>query len=78
MTLNLYTRSYCSLCEQMQVELMPYQARFGFELRTYDVDACEELERAYGDRVPVLAGPEGELCHYFLDAKVIEDYFSAP
>jgi len=77
-TLTLYLRYGCSLCEDMLLDLHPLQQEFGFSLTAVDVDSDPALERAYGDRVPVLASPQGELCHYFLDEDILRRYFAAP
>lgn len=82
-TLTLYYRSGCSLCEDMQVELMAAQSRYGFALQAVDVDRSEALVAEYGHKVPVLtsghsddSGHEVEICHYFLDHSALADYFS--
>lgn len=75
--LTLYLRHGCSLCEDMEVALRPLQAELGFALRIVDVDSEPALQQAYGERVPVLAAQESELCHYFLDEEVVRRYFAA-
>ena len=52
------------------------QARFSFQLDIVDVDSDPALEARYGERVPVLVGSAGELCHYHLDAAKVNDYLS--
>lgn len=69
--LTLYSRSYCHLCDDMVVRLRQLQAGIHFEFDVVDVDRDPVLERRYGDKVPVLACGERELCHYFLDPAVI-------
>ncbi|SCZ59524.1 glutaredoxin family protein [Thiohalomonas denitrificans] len=76
-TLTAYLRSGCSLCEAMVYELAPLQQRYGFRIEAVDIDVSPELVSRYGERVPVLAGPDGELCHYFLDPDVLHRYFAA-
>ncbi len=77
-TLTIYLRAGCSLCEAMVYELAPLQAHYGFRTEAVDIDASPELVSRYGERVPVLVGPEGELCHYFLDPEALHRYFAAP
>jgi thioredoxin reductase (NADPH) len=49
-----------------------------FEINVIDVDADPELEAKYNELVPVLVDGEGrELCHYFLDAAKVREYFVA-
>lgn len=77
-TLTLYYRSGCSLCEEMQAELLAIQPRYGFQLVAVDVDSEEALITAYGHKVPVLIAADGEeICHYFLDQTALAGYFSA-
>ena len=52
------------------------RARVPFELEVVDVDADPALEARYGELVPVLVGPEGELCHYHLDRAKVDDCLS--
>jgi len=58
-SLVLYTRRDCPLCDEMKAELArarPALARVGgaFELREVDVDADAELAARHGRSVPVL------------------------
>jgi glutaredoxin len=72
--LTLYGRRYCHLCEDMERALGPLQDELGFTLEVVDVDHDVALERKYGERVPVLAGPDGrEICHHFLDARALAE-----
>ncbi|MBI4204934.1 MAG: glutaredoxin family protein [Betaproteobacteria bacterium] len=74
--LTLYSRSYCHLCDDMVVRLRQLQAGIRFEFDVVDVDRDPVLERRYGDKVPVLACGERELCHYFLDPAVITAFLA--
>lgn len=75
--LTLYYRSGCSLCEEMQGELLSLQLHYGFQLKLVDVDAEPANREAFGHKVPVLTGCEGEdICHYFLDRAALDEYFS--
>jgi len=70
-SLTLVSRSYCHLCHEMELALLPLAAQFGVAVDIVDVDADPELEALYNERVPVLLYQGVELCHYFLDvAKV--------
>ena len=72
MRLTLYGRAYCHLCEDMATALAPLAARYGFSVIEVDVDSDPELERRYGELVPVLLGPDGrEICHYHLDVAAL-------
>ena len=74
--LTLLSRSYCHLCDEMAAALVPLIARHGAQLAVTDVDADPAHAARYGERVPVLLAGEptsgNELCHYRLDAAVVE------
>lgn len=75
--LTLYYRSGCSLCEEMEAELLATQPSYGYQLETVDVDSDEALVASYGHKVPVLTSWQGEeICHYFLDRTALAGYFS--
>jgi hypothetical protein len=75
--LTLYGRDYCHLCDDMAAALEPLRAEFGFALDRVDVDADPALESRFGEKVPVLAHGEAELCHHFLDAPRVRAYLVA-
>lgn len=75
--LRVYMRSYCHLCEDMLQALAPFQARYGFALQVIDIEDQPELEARYGEKVPVLAADDKELCHYFLDVRALDAYFAS-
>lgn len=74
--LTLYSRSYCHLCDDMAAALEPLRTEFGFGIERVDVDRDPALEARYGERVPVLAHGDAELCHYFLDAARVRAYLA--
>lgn len=56
--------------------LRELQAGAPFELEIIDVDSDPTLESRYGERVPVLVGSAGEICHYHLDTAKVNDYLN--
>ncbi|MCW5875804.1 MAG: DUF2085 domain-containing protein [Anaerolineales bacterium] len=57
-TVTLYTKDNCSLCETAKEDLQALQAQIPHNLALVDIDEDPELKAAYGDRVPVVqAGP---------------------
>jgi hypothetical protein len=56
--------------------LRELQAGVPFELEIIDVDSDPTLESRYGERVPVLVGSAGEICHYHLDTAKVNDYLN--
>jgi hypothetical protein len=73
-TLALYSRSWCHLCDDMLAGLQVLQTRQPFELCIIDVDSQSALEQRFGEFVPVLMHGERELCHYHLDTVAVTDY----
>jgi thiol-disulfide isomerase/thioredoxin len=73
-TLTLYSRSWCHLCDDMLTGLQNLQARQPFALSIVDVDSLPALEQRFGEFVPVLMHGEHELCHYHLDVAAVTDY----
>lgn len=74
-TLTLYTRVGCHLCEEMKRQLEQFQQQYHFSLNVVDVDADSYLKLNYGERLPVLAAGEQEICHYYLDRDMVLAYF---
>ena len=66
-TLVLYSRNHCHLCEDMYLQLEELQGEYGFELVVRDVDTDPDWTSAYGDEVPLLFVEDVEICRYFLD-----------
>jgi thioredoxin reductase (NADPH) len=75
--LTLYARRYCHLCDDMEVALAQLAGEFRFTVEIVDVDTSQALEARYGERVPVLAHGDVELCHYFLDRATVTAYLAA-
>lgn len=63
----MYVRRGCHLCTDMTVALSRLCAELEFSVTEVDIDRAPGLVERYGARVPVLAGGDVELCHYFLD-----------
>jgi hypothetical protein len=74
--LTLLGRAWCHLCDDMRNALAPLAAKQPFELEVVDIDGDPELERRYGEDIPVLLGGETELCRHRLDAARVAEYLS--
>lgn len=74
--LTLLSRSYCHLCQEMEVALAPLAEEFGASVTVLDVDSDPELEARYDELVPVLLHGECEICHYFLDEANTREYLA--
>ena len=64
---TVYSRPGCHLCEEAIATLRRLQAELGFGLAERDIDADEALQRAYFERVPVIALDGEELSDFFVD-----------
>ncbi|MBL0351293.1 MAG: glutaredoxin family protein [Candidatus Dechloromonas phosphoritropha] len=74
--LTLLSRSYCHLCQEMEVALRPLAEEFGASVTVLDVDSDPQLEASYDELVPVLLHGESEICHYFLDEAKTREYLA--
>ncbi|NNG14220.1 MAG: glutaredoxin family protein [Gammaproteobacteria bacterium] len=74
MSLTLYSRSGCHLCEDMAAALDELQKELGFQLERIDIDSDPALIEVYGTLVPVLKDGDTEICHYFLDPQALRDH----
>ncbi len=67
MEFALFSRSSCHLCEAMEDELRPYIQKYSITVKRQYIDNNADLEKRYGNRVPVLMFQDKILCEYFLD-----------
>ena len=74
--LTLLSRSYCHLCQEMEVALAPLAEEFGALVTVLEVDSEPQLEARYDELVPVLLHGESEICHYFLDEAKTREYLA--
>ena len=63
LTIKLYTTEHCTLCEQALDLLLGMPEMAGYELRTIDIAADDQLMAAYGDKIPVLEAGGRLLCY---------------
>jgi len=75
-TLTLYSRPECHLCETLLADLGPL-LRDDVIVETVDVDSSVALERRYGLRIPVLTAGELELSGYPLDRDRVRRYLDS-
>lgn len=75
-SLELYTREECRLCELMRKEIESL-AGDQVELTETDIDGDPALRAAYWDRVPVLVHEGEVLCFGRLDRERLQAVLSA-
>jgi len=54
LTLTLYSRADCCLCEEMKAVLAQVQENLPFTLEQIDISTDPELESRFGQEIPVL------------------------
>jgi hypothetical protein len=75
--LTLLGRAWCHLCDDMRNGLAPLAAKRPFELEVVDVDSDPELERRYGEDIPVLLAGATEVCGNRLVAGRVAEYLES-
>jgi glutaredoxin len=71
--ITVYTRPDCHLCVDAMAALRALQGELGFELHERDIDRDEALQRAYFERIPVIALDGEELFDYFIDEALLRE-----
>ncbi len=72
-TVTVYSRADCHLCSEALAQLRDLQRELRFELQECDIDADDELQRAYFERIPVVALDGEELFAYFVDETLLRE-----
>lgn len=67
MTVELYTRRGCHLCEVAEAVLRAEQQRTPFDLVVLDIDTDPDWRDLYNLLVPVTLLPNGDELHYRVD-----------
>jgi glutaredoxin len=75
--ITVYSARDCHLCAQAMTVLRGLQAELGFALEERDITADDALQRAYFERIPVVALDGQELFDYFVDEAVLRQRLSA-
>ena len=70
---TVYSRAGCHLCDEAIATLRRLQPELGFDLAERDIDADEALQRAYFERVPVIALDGEELSDFFVDEAALRE-----
>jgi glutaredoxin len=70
---TVYSKPDCHLCEEALGTLQRLQEEFVFDLRELDIGSDEALERAYFERIPVIALDGEELCEYFVQEDLVRE-----
>ena len=55
MTVTLYTRAGCHLCDDAKQAIESARRRTAFDYEEFDIDSDPQLRRLYNEEVPVIA-----------------------
>jgi glutaredoxin len=72
-TLTVYSKPDCHLCAEAMTLLERLQGELGFELAERDITADDALQRAYFERIPVVALDGEVLFEYFVEESVLRE-----
>ena len=67
MTVTLYSRPGCHLCDEARQALERVRAQAPFELDEINIETDDALHARYLERIPVVALDGEELFDYFVD-----------
>jgi glutaredoxin len=70
---TLYGKPGCCLCDEARQVVDVVRARYPFDLEEVDITRDPALERAYRERIPVLAIDGEETFELQLDARLLEE-----
>ena len=70
---TLYSHPDCHLCEEARTVLRRLSRELGFALAERDIGEDDALQRAYFERVPVVAIDGEELCEYVVDETALRE-----
>lgn len=76
-TVTLYSRPGCHLCDDARAVLERVRADTPFSLEERDIEADDELLRAYLERIPVVAVDGAEIAELFLDERTLRATLSS-
>ena len=70
---TVYSKPDCHLCAEAMTALRGLQEELGFALQELDITTDEALERAYFERIPVVALDGEVLFEYFVQEAVLRE-----
>jgi glutaredoxin len=71
--LTVYSTPDCHLCAEAMTALRGLQAELGFALQERDITTDDALQRAYFERIPVVALDGEVLFEYFVQEAVLRE-----
>jgi glutaredoxin len=72
-TITVYSKPDCHLCVEAMLALRGLREELGFALEERDITSDDGLQRAYFERIPVVALDGEELCDHFVDETLVRE-----
>lgn len=69
LTLRIYSKPDCCLCDVAKERLLELQVELGFALEEIDISTAPELLDRYGEIIPLVELAGEELCRYRVNKK---------
>ena len=70
--IDIYSRPGCHLCDDAKKVVERVRQRFPFSLRVIDIETDPELEKAYGEQIPVVFINGNKAFKYHVDEDALE------
>ena len=70
--IDIYSRPGCHLCDDAKEVVERVRRRFAFSLRVIDIETDPELEKAYGEQIPVVFINGNKAFKYHIDEHELE------
>ena len=70
--IEIYSRPDCHLCEQAKEVIDRVRLRFSFVVRVINIETDAELEKTYGEQVPVVFINGNKAFKYHVDEAELE------
>jgi len=71
-TIEIYSRPDCHLCEEAKEAIERVRLRFPFVVRIINIETDPTLEKTYGEQVPVVFINGKKAFKYFVDEAELE------
>ena len=71
--IEVYSRPGCHLCDDAKTVIERVQGRFNFALRIINIETDPELEKAYGEQIPVVFINGNKAFKYRVDEVELEE-----
>lgn len=77
-SLTVYSRPDCHLCEVMLNDIKQCMAGVDYDLEIINIDEDASLQTRFGGRIPVLMYDDKIVSEYFLDSEMLKQVILSP